>query len=333
MGAILTLAEGLLPNIIGSVILAGLSWGGKQLLGWFARQRAKAGARDVQAIAWGRALLHAGILQLVGNAVGVVDAIAVRLLTSTQNFDSVFTVVQDIVGTTALVVGFVVVGLRVEKAMMWRHLAIVALFTGAMTVLVNLVLGVTTEAAQLQAAISTLSLAGYLTISIVVAIVQAYIGMGIGGFIAALVRPKAPVTAPQPAMAYAASQPVTPPQGGLQYAAPQPYSQPLPQQGMPQPYSQPLPQPAAPPLVVAQSPHAQPVVTPPPPQPVVAPPPPPAQPVMAPPPPPQPVVTPPPPPMAPTPWPGAPAQPANPPSGGPQTPGGYPPPGAPPRRP
>lgn len=143
---------------------------------------------------WGQALWHIGILQLVVNVVGVIVGVLVRLAVPQQDFLGAFIAVQLLLGTLVMIGFFVLFGLRVPRALMWRHLSVVALGTAVLTLLVNSVFALTAE--FLNPAADAFAL------------FQSFLAMGLGGGIVALLRPKAAAT---PAASQFYNAPTRPP--------------------------------------------------------------------------------------------------------------------------
>jgi hypothetical protein len=201
------------------------------------------------------ALLHAGILQLVVNAesfvLGFLIGLIVGLANDPQAFMTVFYISQSLVGTLVEVAVFAYYGTRVAPTIMWRHLAAVALLTAPLQLLVNFVLALALEPSK---AFSVL-----LPASIVVAFIQTFVAMGIGGAIAGWLRPKRP-TYPYGYGGYGAP-PIPPAQAQPPYAYRPPAVYP-PNQAAPTPWQSgqppagpaPFPWPAPP----MQSPQPQP---------------------------------------------------------------------------
>ena len=137
-----------------------------------------------------------------------------------------------IIGTILLAVAFYFIGVRVDRAVRWRHLIYLAVGTTILTILVNAVF--------LRTAPTAFSLLG--------SAFQAFLAMGIGGAFAARAKGR---TQPQVPAAQVA-QPMVPQMPyGYGYGAPVPgstpvYPQPVPGYGQPAPGSVPLyPQPHA----------------------------------------------------------------------------------------
>ncbi|HEY7020987.1 MAG TPA: DUF3824 domain-containing protein [Ktedonobacterales bacterium] len=172
---------------------------------------------------YGRVLLHIGVFQLAVNVVAFVIGFllgAVLYLagqsTESESAQLLFTAVIFVLGTLALIVGFLIIGLRVERSIRLLHMTYVALGLAVTTVLINWWAGVfhpTSVAIVIGA--------------VIFALIQTFFGMGIGGGLSFLIggRQDAPVPAPmaQP-YPYGAqpSVPLYPPQPGSQ-AYPQPY--------------------------------------------------------------------------------------------------------------
>jgi len=192
---------------------------------------------------YGRVLMHVGIFQLIVNVVAFIIgfAIGLALVSSGQSVDSqssqlLVALVTFVFGTIALLIGFLVIGLRVERATRWVHLTYVALGIVVTTLLINWLVGVLrpTSVAALVAAV-------------IFALAQTFIGMGIGGGLSFLIGGRQSATQPyQPGMPYGypappsapfypgqpvgPSRPLYPPPPG-----PQPYPPQYPPQ-QPQPY-------------------------------------------------------------------------------------------------
>jgi len=223
MPTVLAEINAVLPQVISSIIIAALTWGASQIVKWFkgrsqpAPQIAQAAppgypdypghprypaypgypghpvapaatptaAPTAVAVAphpvaptvnWSQALLHIGILQLVVNAVGALVAILVALSVSHDAFQPTFIVIQLIVGTLTAIVVFTLFGMRVARVVMWRHLTVVALGTVALTLVVN---------SLLEQTLSLLTPA-----ALIIALVQTFLAMGVGGALAVALRPQ-----------------------------------------------------------------------------------------------------------------------------------------------
>jgi hypothetical protein len=84
--------------------------------------------------------------------------------------------VTIVFGTIALMIGFLVIGLRVERATRWLHLTYVALGIVVTTLLLNWLVGV----------LRPTSVSG-LVAAVIFALVQTFVGMGIGGGLSFLI--------------------------------------------------------------------------------------------------------------------------------------------------
>ena len=120
-------------------------------------------------VSFGRALRQVGILQLVVN----LAAFVVGVVMGGSGADVEVVILAFLfIGTLLLIAGFVWVALPLERAVMWRHLIIVALGVSIITVVINAII------LQVPFAIT----------SFLVALVQTFISMGIGGAIAKKIR-------------------------------------------------------------------------------------------------------------------------------------------------
>jgi hypothetical protein len=206
--------DGLLTQLASSVAIGLLSWGGSQFLTWYKARNATVrpaapatglpvagsppipsptgGAYAAQPAApsvnYSKVLLHIGILQLVVNVVGLIIGIAVGALVGTSDL-GLFYILLFFFGTLAAATMFFIFGLRVDRAVRWRHLSLVALGTIPLTLLVN-ALGL---AASGQTVYSS---AAAFVVAVIVAFCQTFLSMGIGGGLAALVDPKRRLQAP-----------------------------------------------------------------------------------------------------------------------------------------
>jgi hypothetical protein len=195
---------------------------------------------------YGRVLLHIGVFQLAINVVAFVIGFLLGALlyvagqsTTSAGASALFFLVTLVFGTLALIAGFLIIGLRVERSIRWLHMTYVALGLAVTTVLINWWAGVLhpTNAAAFAA-------------PIIFALIQTFFGMGIGGGLSFLIGGKQdavtrPASMSQP-YPYGAQQsvPLYPPQQGQQAYPPQqraPYYPPNPgapqypqQQGAPQ---------------------------------------------------------------------------------------------------
>jgi hypothetical protein len=126
------------------------------------------------AVNLGKVIIQIGILQLIVNVIGLVVGTVVGAAVGSTggSEETAITAVILIlipVGTLAEIIAFYVIGVRVDRAVQWRHLTYVALGTIVLTVLVNSLF--------LQTAPTVLSFA--------VAFAQTFLAMGIGGGLAA----------------------------------------------------------------------------------------------------------------------------------------------------
>jgi hypothetical protein len=180
---------------------------------------------------YGRVLLHIGVFQLAVNVVAFVIGFLLGALlylagqsTGSESSQLLFTAVILIFGTLALIVGFLIIGLRVERSIRLLHMTYVALGLAVTTVLINWWAGVfhpTSVAVVIGA--------------VIFALIQTFFGMGIGGGLSFLIGGRqdpasAPMGQPYP---YGAPQsvPLYPQQPG-----PQAYPPPYPPQQRPPSY-------------------------------------------------------------------------------------------------
>ena len=134
------------------------------------------------------------IVNLVGFVVGfVVGAAGVGAGANPQDIQGVAELLVIVFGTLTAIVFFFVIGLRLDRAIRWRHLTYVALGTVLLTLIVNFIvtLLITGEA-------PLFSSPAVLFAAIVVDTIQVFVAMGIGGGLAALFGPKS-APAPLPA--------------------------------------------------------------------------------------------------------------------------------------
>ena len=121
------------------------------------------------AINYGSALKHIGILQFLLNIVGFLVGIIVG---ATGGGTETLILMALFIGTIVLIAGFFWSALSIEKSMLWKYLVVVALGVAITTLIINSII--------LQIPLSLASLA--------VALVQNFLCMGIGGFIARAVK-------------------------------------------------------------------------------------------------------------------------------------------------
>jgi hypothetical protein len=172
---------------------------------------------------YGRVLLHIGVFQFAINVVafGIGFLLAALLYVAGQSTTSegarlLFFLVVLAFGTLSLIIGFLIIGLRVERSIRWLHMTYVALGLAVTTVLINWWAGIFHPAN-----------AADFVVPVIVALIQTFFGMGVGGGLSFLIggRQDAPAPAPmgQP-YPYGAhpSIPLYPPQPGQQ-AYPPPY--------------------------------------------------------------------------------------------------------------
>jgi hypothetical protein len=212
--------EGLLTQVASSVLIGLLSWGGSQLLTMYKARNAQtrpaapatgspvpgspqpfpspngevyAAQPPAPSINYSQVLIHIGILQLVVNIVGLIIGFMVGALFGTSD-TGLFLILIFFFGTLVASIMFFIFGLRVDRAVRWRHLSLVALGTIPLTLFVN----------WLATAVSGQTL--YTNVAefvgaVIIAFVQTFLSMGIGGGLAALVDPKRRVQAPPAPMA------------------------------------------------------------------------------------------------------------------------------------
>jgi len=122
------------------------------------------------AVNFGLILRHIGILQFILNIVGFLLGLGMGL--TGASFESILVAVL-FVGTILLSIGFAWSGQKVPKAFRWQHLSWIAIGVAITTLLINSIF--------MQTPITGLA--------IVVAFLQSFISMGIGGFVANQIRP------------------------------------------------------------------------------------------------------------------------------------------------
>jgi hypothetical protein len=137
----------------------------------------------------GAVIVQAGIFQLILNLIALVFFTVVgAVLLASGATSSATTITAEllwaIMGTILLVVAFYFIGVRVERAVRWRHLMYLAVGTTILTVLVNTVF--------MQRAPTIFGVLG--------SAFQAFLAMGIGGAFAARAKgrtqPQTPVASP-----------------------------------------------------------------------------------------------------------------------------------------
>lgn len=138
----------------------------------------------------GDVLIHVGILQAVVNVVGftigwLVATFGPRTGASITTLQATALLLVLVFGTMVAIIAFFLFGLRVNPAVRWRHLSLVALGTVILTLLVNSIL--------LQQAIQPAS--------VVFAFIQTFFAVGVGGGLSMIFNRNqpAPQFAPQPA--------------------------------------------------------------------------------------------------------------------------------------
>jgi hypothetical protein len=129
------------------------------------------------AINYGRVVIDIGLLQLVGNLSGlVVGSLIGGALGGTTSFEAIMAAVQItnlIVGTIVLSAGYFWRGLSVDRSVRWKHFFLVAIGVGVTTVLVN----------------SLILPIPFTFGTLLFALAQSFICMGIGTTLANRVRP------------------------------------------------------------------------------------------------------------------------------------------------
>jgi len=173
------MSEGLLGTIISAVIAGIFSLIAKRMeLSRRQDREAKASASpgaaaDIQpaaaAINPATVLLHIGILQFVINLIGFIVGLAMGATGATQ--DTVILTIL-VIGTIVASAGFFWSALVVDKVVRWKHLALVAVGVAITTLIINSIL--------LETPITVYTV-GF-------ALVQTFISMGIGGFVANSVK-------------------------------------------------------------------------------------------------------------------------------------------------
>ena len=124
---------------------------------------------DPGRINYGLVLRQVGILQLVINLVAFIVGMTMGASEATPGQ---ILVAILFIGTILLIAGFVWASLAVDRAIMWKHLAVVAVSVAIVTVILNAII--------LQMPLSLVVFIG--------ALVQTFISMGIGGAIANRIR-------------------------------------------------------------------------------------------------------------------------------------------------
>jgi hypothetical protein len=201
----------LLTGVLTSAIVGGLSWGAGKVLSLIRQSNGVTTAVTVQpyqaypgyppipqqptnAVNPSQVLLQVGILQFIVNIVAYVIGVLVRTLGSgsdatTTDLQAITNLLVLVFGTVTAVLIFMIFGLRVDRAIRWKHLTYVAIGTAFATLLVNAIVGI-----ALTGSTVILSSAAAFTVSLFFALTQSFIAMGIGGGLAALFAPKrAPV--------------------------------------------------------------------------------------------------------------------------------------------
>lgn len=123
-------------------------------------------------------LKHIGVLQLVGNIIGFISGIFM----AGSDISTIIYVVT-ILGTIGLSVGFYWIAKSIEAATRWTHLVFIAIGTGITTFSVNYIVfsavGLTISVEQLP-----------------LALIQPFVSMGIGGFIASFNKQPTQINVP-----------------------------------------------------------------------------------------------------------------------------------------
>lgn len=187
--------EAILTELLSSAIFAMLSWGVGSILhrnqrkdrapspaviqsGQMPPSNAPAVRPASSSVNFGAVLIHIGILQFVVNVVGFVIGFAVGFVggttgASAATVDTILILLVLIFGTIVAIIAFLIIGLRVDTATRWQHLVYVALGTVILTLFVNSLFG----AQALTPA------------AIILALIQTFFAMGVGGGLAMLLRP------------------------------------------------------------------------------------------------------------------------------------------------
>lgn len=121
------------------------------------------------AINYGMVLRHIGILQFIVNLAGFL--VGTAIVGTEASLDTILIVVL-LIGTIVLSAGFFWVALSVEKAVKWEHMSIVAVGVAITTILINSII------LQVPPSLEALALA----------LIQTFVSMGIGGFIAGTMK-------------------------------------------------------------------------------------------------------------------------------------------------
>ena len=195
-----------LLQVLSSAVVGMLSWGGGYVLTRLRIQNTHRGPESFQpgqtpqayamamrppspSVNFGKVLIHVGILQFVLNVLGfaigfIVASVGASTGASATTTASIAFLLVLALGTLIAIIAFLIIGLRVDTAIRWQHLVLVALGTVLLTLLINSAIG-ETETPQ----------AGITAAAIVFAFIQVFIAMGIGGGLATLFKPHRP--APQ----------------------------------------------------------------------------------------------------------------------------------------
>jgi hypothetical protein len=191
--------------------------------GWQPPAMAPAWQPPAASVSSGQVLIHIGLLQFAVNVVGFIIGFTVAALGATSgaseaSINNTTIALVLLFGSLTAIVFFFFIGMRLERAIRWRHLSYVALGTALLTVVVNSLF--------LQTAISVAV--------IIFALIQTFVAMGIGGGLASLVGPK---NRPLPVPPQQYAQPSMPlPPAPYGYGAPP---------NMPPQYPPTMPRPAA----------------------------------------------------------------------------------------
>jgi hypothetical protein len=122
--------------------VAGMQMG--QVMGGFPPSQPVARQVVRRRVNFGRVLLHIGVFQFVVNVIAFIIGFAIgfALIVSGQSIASdnsqlLVLLVTYVFGTLALIVGFLIIGLRVERSIRWLPMTYVALGLAVTTVLIN----------------------------------------------------------------------------------------------------------------------------------------------------------------------------------------------------
>lgn len=162
---LLRVIDGLFSYLVGAILI----WDSplRQRLGDRAAKTVVVRRQTVERFSFGKVLIHTGILQLVLTLVGFVIGF---LFGVTGNADNIggYIATLFLIGTITAIIGFTIIGRRVPKAFRWKHLTYVAI-------------GIVVTTWILYTIFQKTLIPG---LSAVVTLIQTFVSMGIGGWIA-----------------------------------------------------------------------------------------------------------------------------------------------------